>query len=430
MSIRFLTSLVTCVLVGMVGCSQVAPTADDRVSPDVSVATRTTQLASTSVEPSSEVTAEDQSQTVRPTFVHDERVQLVQHCGPPQGYQRPCPIKGVDQGDYNCGPELRWSAARPIPFEVFAQGEYVGPHRTAHTSEYRLRVDDQVGFIYRLARTVSGKPYELNVGDTIQLESLSDENLDRQMIVQPDGTVTLSLLGQVRAAGRSMQELQDDIEERYKQYYKKPAITISPLIINTKLEDLRAAVDNRAGVGGQSLTVRVSPDGTVQLPAIGSVCAQGLTLDELKYEIDERYSQLVQGIEVTPILSNRAPRFIYVLGEVQNEGRFTLQGPTSVMQGIALAGGWNVGGNLRQIIIFRRGADWRLQATKIDLRGALYGRRPTPADELWLRDSDILLVPKSPILQADDAIELLFTRGLYGVIPFNMGIGFQKLSTI
>ena len=118
------------------------------------------------------------------------------------------------------------------------------------------------------------------------------------------------------------------------------------------------------------------------------------------------------------MLAQRAPRNIYVVGEVTQPGRVELVGPTTVMQAIALAQGWNNGANLRNVIVFRRAEDWRLLATKIDIQGALYGRRPAPADEIWLRDSDIVLVPKSPIRVIDDAIELLFTNGLYAAAPF------------
>ena len=43
-------------------------------------------------------------------------------------------------------------------------------------------------------------------------------------------------------------------------------------------------------------------------------------------------------------------------------------------------------------------------ATSLDLHGPLYGKRPCPADEIWLNDSDIVLVPKSGILVADNII--------------------------
>jgi polysaccharide export outer membrane protein len=174
----------------------------------------------------------------------------------------------------------------------------------------------------------------------------------------------------------------------------------------------------------------VTPDGTVQCPAIGSFSVQGLTLPELKREVDQRYSKVVEGMEITPILVERAPRYIYVVGEVRRPGRFTLEGPTTVMQALALAGSWNVGAYLNHIVVFRRDECWRLMATKIDIHGALFGKRPCPADEIWLRDSDIILVPKSPILAADDMIELLFTRGLYAVFPMDVSVNFAKLSTI
>ena len=64
------------------------------------------------------------------------------------------------------------------------------------------------------------------------------------------------------------------------------------------------------------------------------------------------------------------------------------------MQAIALAGGQNNGGNLRQIVIFRRDKNWRLMAIKLDLAGGMFGKRPLPSDEIWLRDSDIILIPK------------------------------------
>jgi polysaccharide export outer membrane protein len=240
------------------------------------------------------------------------------------------------------------------------------------------------------------------------------------------------MLGQVRAARRTVDELRSDLEERYKKYYKVPAITVTPLQVNTKLEDLRASVDSRYGnTGGQAQMARVTPEGTIQLPAIGSVPAQGLSLDELKQEIDERYAQVVEGIEVTPRLAERAPRFVYVVGEVRRPGRFVLEAPTTAMQAIALAGGWNNGGNLRQIVVFRRTDEWGLIATKLDLRGALLGERPCPADEIWLRDSDIVVLPKSSLLRADDFIELVFTRGIYGILPMQgVSFSFSGISTL
>lgn len=329
-----------------------------------------------------------------------------------------CPVLlGVDEHAAPPCREPLWSDARPIPFQMFFQGEYIGPHRDPHVPEYRLRVGDQLELVFRKTVEPSGTPYRLNVGDQIRIQSYVDPNLDTTVTIQPDGMITLRLLHQVRAEGRTISELEEALETLYKQYYKKPTITVTPVQLETKLNELRASVDSRFGFGGQGRRAVVAPDGTIQLPALGSVPAQGLTIDELKREIDERYRTIVHGMEVTPVLAQIAPRFVYVLGEVPRPGRYDLAGPTTVMQALSMAGGWQIGGNLRQIVIFRRTDDWRLIATRVDLRGALYGKRPNPADELWVRDSDVIVVPKAPIQVADDVINLVFTQGIYRVLP-------------
>ncbi|MEN6406822.1 MAG: polysaccharide biosynthesis/export family protein, partial [Thermoguttaceae bacterium] len=329
-----------------------------------------------------------------------QEILLCQALGP----AAPCDIRGVDGSTCNCR-RRGWEEMRAVAWQAYAQGEYVGHARLAHVPEYRLRVDDRIDMTYRLTREETSTPYRLNVGDEIRVESFSDAELNRDLLIQPDGTITLRLLGQVHATGRTVTQLRDALEERYKKYYKIPAITVTPLRVNTKLEDLRATIDRRAGIGGQSQSVRITPEGTVALPGIGSVQAQGLTLPELQSELNECYRQLVEGIQVIPILTERAPRYVYVLGEVNTPGRFELTGPTTALQAISMAGSWRVGANLRQIVVFRRGDDWRLLATMIDLQAALLGNQSNPAGEIWIDDSDVVIVPKSKILLADDFID-------------------------
>ncbi len=375
------------------------------------------------------VSARQEARTDEAPRHADPAVQPCQALGP----AAPCNICAVDgatctNGKWGC---RGWEAARMINWQAFAQGEYCGHERLAHVPEYRIRVDDQLDLVYRLTREETSKPYRLNVGDEVRVESFSDPDLNRDLILQPDGTITLRLLGQVKATGKTVAQLRDELEEAYTKFYKIPTISVTPLKVNTKLEDLRAAVDRRWGVGGQSQAVRVTPEGTISLPAIGSVPVQGLTLPEAQLELNERYRREIEGIEIIPILVARAPRYAYVLGEVRAPGRFVLEGPTTVIQAISMAGSWNVGANLRQVVVFRRGDDWRLMATVVNLQAALFGNQPTPAGEIWLSDSDIVIVPKGSILIADDFINLVFTRGIYGVVPFQgVSLNFAKASSL
>jgi polysaccharide export outer membrane protein len=344
--------------------------------------------------------------------------------------QPACPVCGVHCGNGCCQPHATWQSSTLIPWEVFAQGEYIGPERLVHVPEYILRVDDKIDFVYRITAEPSRTPYEFNVGDSFRIESLTEDDLDREVTVQPDGNVTVPLLGQVRAAGRTIEAIRADLEEQYKKHIKEPSLTLTPLVMNTRLNELRATVDSRFGIGGQTLTTRITPEGTVQLPALGSVPAHGLSLTQLRHEVNSRYAKTIYGIDVTPVLVERAPRYVFVLGAVAVPGRYEMSGPTTVMQSLAMAGGYRVGSGLKQVVVFRRDENWQLMATRVDMNHLRWGNQPCPAGELWVRDADVIMVPQRPMENANQIIEHLFTRGLYSVFPVDFSVNFSRLSTI
>ena len=156
----------------------------------------------------------------------------------------PFPIWSVDSTSGVGQGEVGWKArTHSVDWQSYAQGEYVGHARTPHVPEYRLRVDDQIAFVFRLTREETSTPYELQVGDVVRVESLtgdtapsasvsdnsgSGDRIFRELEVQPDGTITLPLLGQVRAARMTVDGLREHLEELYKKYYKVPAITVTP----------------------------------------------------------------------------------------------------------------------------------------------------------------------------------------------------------
>jgi hypothetical protein len=49
---------------------------------------------------------------------------------------------------------------------------------------------------------------------------------------------------------------------------------------------------------------------------------------------------------------------------------------------------------------------------------------------VWLRENDLVIVPKSRILCATDVINLYFTRGVYAVFPINYVYDFSQSSGI
>lgn len=330
-------------------------------------------------------------------------------------------ITGVDGCRVDRNREPRWRDARPIPWESMAYGEYIGPPRTPHLPEYRVLISDQIDFVFRRKRSLTNEAYRFGIGDILAVSSEQYEALnDAEQTIQLDGTIQVRGIGSVVAANKTVLELQDEINEKAQNIAglkNSPEVLVKPINTETKLQDLIKTVDATAGLGGLSRSVNVAPDGTVQLPGIGSIPALGLSLTELSAEANARYAIEVEGLEVTAILTARAPRFVYVMGEVKQPGQIPLSGPTTVMQAIAQANGWGSGANLRHIVVMRRDKNWQLIATKVDLSGALWGHRPNPSDDLWLRHSDIILVPKNAGQRVADFVEVYLGRGLYGIFP-------------
>lgn len=291
-------------------------------------------------------------------------------CNPPAQPQTaagrclPCTI-AVDCAD-NCAlGHQTWRDLHRYNFQPLAHGEYLGPIRLPSTIDYRVRVGDQVRFVYVLSRELLSESYKLQVGDELQITSLIDPTIKLGDLtlgagprIQPNGMLYLSLIGEIRAAGLTIPQLRKNLEEAYiANGLKTPSIDVVPIKTNTLLDDLRASVDARAGQGGQSFTDQVHPDGTLRLPKLGAICVQGMTLDEMKREVNLRYREIVAGLEVEPILNQEAQHFVFVYGRVGQPGRYEMLGPTSVTQALALAQGALTTGNTREIVIFRRAED-------------------------------------------------------------------------
>jgi polysaccharide export outer membrane protein len=340
-------------------------------------------------------------------------------------------ICGVDCGRYGAPCNATWEDARRIPWALFGPGEYSGPARVEHVSKYYLRVNDLLTLTYIASRRKNSERYRIGIGDRLRVESSVDETLDREVEVQPDGEITLPDVGEVMAAGKTVQELREELLEAYKAHRRQPQVTVTPVATNAALQEIVKAVKSEIGSDGQAQDLRVTPEGTIQVPGLGSVFVQGLTLDELAMEIEARYEATYgAGLLVSPSLTERATSYVFVGGEVMTPGRYTLEGPTTVMQAITLAGGYENGGNVRQVVVFRRDENWCLKATIVDVHAPLYGKDPCTVNDIWLRDNDMVIVPKTRILCATDVIDLYFTRGAYAVFPVSFFANLSQASVV
>jgi polysaccharide export outer membrane protein len=102
----------------------------------------------------------------------------------------------------------------------------------------------------------------------------------------------------------------------------------------------------------QSLQVR--PDGKITLPLIGDVQASGLTPIELRDRIATALREYVTNPVVTVIVVETIPPVAFIMGEVNSPGSIELHGPVSVLQALAMAGGFKDFANTKNIKVLRR----------------------------------------------------------------------------
>ena len=140
-----------------------------------------------------------------------------------------------------------------------------------------------------------------------------------------------------------------------------------------------------------SQRVTVRPDGFVTLPLIGDVLVEGRTVDSIAQDIAKRAAKFyteapVVAVEVAELHSYR----VYVMGEVSRPGEFTPKGQVTVLQAIALAGGFSRFAAPNKVIIVRRDAQGERRIpfvyTQVVEEGDL-------RENLPLQSNDTIVVP-------------------------------------
>ena len=100
--------------------------------------------------------------------------------------------------------------------------------------------------------------------------------------------------------------------------------------------------------------VTVLPDAKISFPLIGEAMADGLTVAQLKKEIQTRLAQFVPDPVHSVSVSQMKSLMIYVVGKVNKPDRFILNTNVDVLQALAMAGGLNSFDKRGQIKVFRK----------------------------------------------------------------------------
>ena len=134
-------------------------------------------------------------------------------------------------------------------------------------------------------------------------------------------------------------------------------------------------------------TVPVRPDGKISLPLVNDVQAAGLTALELREDLARKLTEYIPSPEVSVIVSDVRSFKVSVMGEVARPGRFELKSWTTVLDVLALAGGFTQFATRSRIVILR---PERTTMKRIPFN---YNKLAGEQENFYLRNGDIVLVP-------------------------------------
>jgi polysaccharide biosynthesis/export protein len=154
---------------------------------------------------------------------------------------------------------------------------------------------------------------------------------------------------------------------------------------------------------------RVDAQGQISMPLIGVVQAAGKTVPELEKEIKTKLeAKYLQSAQVTVFVKEANSQQVTVDGAVAKPGMVTLNGPTTLLQTVAMSGGLAKNANPHAIVVFRT-VDQKRMAAKFDLASIRKGQAQDPV----LYGGDIVVVDSSAFGSALSAITS--TLPIFGV---------------
>jgi polysaccharide export outer membrane protein len=271
-------------------------------------------------------------------------------------------------------------------------------------------------------QTVSG--YLLGPDDEIMIRGtevpeISDKP-DKPVLIGTNGDITLPLIGRVRAGGLTVEQLEAELNTRFREFIKDPQISVTvtefrsqpvsvfgavtkPGIVQLRGRQTLYEVLSMAGgprdTAGSILTVtRPRQSGEIPLPgAIVDPTGQFSSVELNVQEILEGKNPAAN-IEIKPYdiisVSEASSNMIYVVGDVQHAGAFTLGGQrnVSVLRAVSLAGGLGRTAKPKKArIIHEVSGGPKVREVAVNIQQIISGK----AKDVELGPDDVLVVPTS-----------------------------------
>lgn len=289
------------------------------------------------------------------------------------------------------------------------------------------------------------KQYELGPDDQLSIWVMDAPDMSaRAVTIGLDGAITLPLIGRVKAAELTTQQLEEQLKELLKEYFVRPEVVVSVTEFRSQPVSVIGAV-NQPGVhqlrGHKRLVEVLSLAGGMRTDAGYSVKitrpieAGPIPLPDARMDPSGEYSVAEVGVkEITSatnpqgnilirpndVISVPRAELVYVIGTVMKAGGFVLaeHETMTVLQALAMAGGLGPQAAAQNARILSAVKDHPTRAeTSVNVKRILEGK----AKDLPLRADDILFIPTSTSKKAAVRLAETALQTATGVVIFRSG---------
>lgn len=238
--------------------------------------------------------------------------------------------------------------------------------------------------------------YVLGPGDILDVQVWDNKDLSQTVFVAPDGKISLPLIGQIQAGGKTIQQLQDELTKQYSKAVKVPSVAVILKEINSRPVHL---VSGFVKTGVIQLTrpmrlIEILPlGGGINSLADGE---RGFIVrgnEKILVNIDKLLmGDISQNVTLEPFDSIVIPNaeMVYVQGEVRTPSAIKYTSTLTLVKAVTLAGGTTTRAAPGRIELHR--LEGEKKHMRIDLDNIL--RSPANNPDVTLRPGDIVYVPE------------------------------------
>jgi polysaccharide export outer membrane protein len=262
--------------------------------------------------------------------------------------------------------------------------------------------------------------FRIGLGDRFHFSIYGEEDFDLDdVIVKPDGTISLKLIGETQVSGFTLKDAITSIEERYSKYLISPRVSLIPYQLSSSQVTINGKVE-RPGIYDIKGTMRV-----LDAIAVSGGLSTGLQLGSSVELADLAGSFVVRDNTILPVdfvelmrkgnmlhniplkngdyifISSAVNREIYILGEVVRAGHFPYREDFTLMQSLSFA--WGVKDSAYKEAIIIRGGLTHPRVFHVNMKKIVSGE----SQDFPLESNDIVFIPKSKMAEWNHIVNLI-----------------------